>query len=625
MRKTGLALWAMMMALICATPAAAQKIAVLTDIHVMGPNLIEEDGTAWQNALASDRKLLDYSRAIFDQLIDRFKADDMPDILLITGDLTKDGEYDSHVYVESRLRELKKNVKVYVIPGNHDLGTSNSLIFKGTETEHAQTLEESGKSFAEMYHDYGYDSNTSVLDPNSLSYACEPEEGLVLIGIDSHTGSLSEATLNWACKQARQARAAKKQVIAMMHHPLFPHILGADIYVNTATVGDYETVRNRLADAGVRVLLSGHFHTSDIAKDWNADLTKEIYDINTGSTISYPCDYRELKLKDNMTTLKVTTVSITAITGDPTFTSEMARARLKTGIYNAAFQKIKGLVGSLLNDEQAADLADLAAMAFLIHAEGDEPSKAHEDEVKEVRDLIADYKANGSFAVKMAMALLENNFESLLTDKSNYGDKDRENRTADRDLTIEMPDVSTDLTEAITLAADGWSTYCTDVALDLTKTEGVKGYVVSSIADGYVNLQEVMEIPAEEGFILHGTGGAAYTLHATATSLEPETNLLKGTLASITAPENCYVLSSKNDITGFYPVKNGLVLPAHKAYLEIAGGSSARILIFDDNMTGIERPTADKPDADIYTLQGVRTNQLVKGVYIKNGKKLIIR
>ena len=112
MRKTGLALWAMMMALICATPAAAQKIAVLTDIHVIGPNLIEEDGTAWQNALASDRKLLDYSRAIFDQLIDRFKADDMPDILLITGDLTKDGEYDSHVYVESRLRELKKNVKV---------------------------------------------------------------------------------------------------------------------------------------------------------------------------------------------------------------------------------------------------------------------------------------------------------------------------------------------------------------------------------------------------------------------------------------------------------------------------------------------------------------------------------
>ena len=66
----------------------------------------------------------------------------------------------------------------------------------------------------------------------------------------------------------------------MMHHPLFPHISGADLFISTYSVDDYETVRNRLADAGIKVILTGHFHVTDNAMDWNADKTKEIYDLN---------------------------------------------------------------------------------------------------------------------------------------------------------------------------------------------------------------------------------------------------------------------------------------------------------------------------------------------------------
>ena len=114
---------------IATTSAQAQtKIAVLSDIHVMSPELLVNDGTAWQNFLNSDRKLLDYSHEVYDVLIEKFLAD-KPNILLITGDLTKDGEKLSHQYVVAGLDRLREvGIHVYVIPGNHELQTSRMYI-----------------------------------------------------------------------------------------------------------------------------------------------------------------------------------------------------------------------------------------------------------------------------------------------------------------------------------------------------------------------------------------------------------------------------------------------------------------------------------------------------------------
>ena len=98
---------------------------------------------------------------------------------------------------------------------------------------------------------------TTTVDPNgSLSYVAEPVEGLVLLGIDSHTGSVPSATLTWLCNQANTASAQGKQVIAMMHHPLIEHIKGASNYIPTYTVGNPVAVRDALINAGVKVILT---------------------------------------------------------------------------------------------------------------------------------------------------------------------------------------------------------------------------------------------------------------------------------------------------------------------------------------------------------------------------------
>ena len=118
---------------------AQTRIAVLTDTHVMAPELLVSDGTAWQSYLASDRKLVDYSQQLFDLVTDRIKNEIRPDLLLITGDLSKDGEIASHNYVAGKLASLKAaGIPSLVIPGNHDLGTSNAKVYNGDNATNAE-------------------------------------------------------------------------------------------------------------------------------------------------------------------------------------------------------------------------------------------------------------------------------------------------------------------------------------------------------------------------------------------------------------------------------------------------------------------------------------------------------
>ena len=440
-----LAFW-LVVAVVTLTPLriwGQTKIAVISDPHVMADELTD-GGEAWQAFLNSSRKLEDYSKRTFDLLIERFK-EEKPDILLITGDLTKDGELKSHEYVVSKLTELEaKGVKVFVIPGNHDMGTSNSNYYSGSTTSHATTLSESGKTFAQMYRDFGYDKKADHAVISSLSYACEPVKGLVLIGIDSRNGSksneLAAGTLDWVCTQAEKARKAGKQVIAMMHHPLFPHISNAEMYIDTYTVNDYETVRNRLADAGVKVVLTGHFHATDNAMDWNADKTAEIYDLNTGSPVSYSCDYRMLTLTLNGEEPSLTAQrrSITKLEDNADFDTE-AKARLMASAKKAAMAKISGNnMAAMLSDELKETLANLAARLFIVHAEGDEQASEDGAALKTTFDGY-----NNSMITGVIIRALELNtmFYGVVENKSNYG-TDRENQCADGELTIPLPNLT---------------------------------------------------------------------------------------------------------------------------------------------------------------------------------------
>lgn len=87
-----------------------------------------------------------------------------------------------------------------------------------------------------------------------------------------------------------------------------------------------------------------------------------------------------------------------------------------------------------------------------------------------------------------------------------------------------------------------------------------------------------------------------------------------------------YAFGKKNSKVGFILVGNNVTIPSGKPYIAIAGGGARDFLGFDDDTTGIEAiEQAAKVDNQYFNLAGQRVTQPTKGLYIVNGKKVIIK
>jgi 3',5'-cyclic AMP phosphodiesterase CpdA len=605
------------------TALNTSKIAVVSDPHVMAPGLLVNEGKAWTDYLNAQRKLVDYSKPLFDEMIRRIKQEIRPGLVFITGDLTKDGEQLSHQYVTSKLDELRTlGIKTLVIPGNHDRGSnSNAVYYDGGNTTAADVATDDW--FATQYANYGYGAS-SEREETTLTYACEPIAGLVVIGIDSGTdGVVSTTTLNWVCNKAEAAAKAGKQVVALMHHPLIPHFTGVDNYVETAVVAKYEDVRNALADAGIRVVFTGHFHTSDIAKDKNADLSRDIYDVNTGSLISYPCDYREVTLGDDLSELSITTGHISELTSGDDFATT-AKNRLKTAVQTQV--ESKGAAYKLI--------APTAAEAFIIHAEGNEPD--NENTATVLAQLESAATIGVSYIGAEKAQALKDMANSMLQDKSQYGVEGRENVTNDLTLTINMP---TFTTVSLTMNAAGIMTYASSHALDFSSVKGLTAYYASGFAEASstLTLTPVSKAPAESGLMLVGKAEATYSVPVTSGATDDLSgNLFVGLVSSTNVSTTDgsmtnYILANGDEGIGWYKLSEAGELKANSAYLQLPTSSNAPVRMFYDDATTISALTTDidrqETDGHWYTLTGFQLKEkpTTSGLYIYGKKKVYLK
>ena len=88
-----------------------------------------------------------------------------------------------------------------------------------------------------------------------------------------------------------------------------------------------------------------------------------------------------------------------------------------------------------------------------------------------------------------------------------------------------------------------------------------------------------------------------------------------------------FALTKIGDKVGFAVVKEGVNIPAGKAYLEVPEGNTpaAKFFGLDGEATGINSVKTAKADGAYYTLEGVKTTKPVKGLYIHNGKKIVVK
>lgn len=416
---------------------ADKKIYLLADIHVMAPSLLDSsDNAAWKRDLANQRKMQDLSIPIFDLLIAQIIAD-KPDLLLINGDLTKDGEYESHDYVINKLTKVKDaGIRIFVIPGNHDRGWMEEARVYAKDTF---TIAESytPEMFREAYRDFGYGEGSTIHE-SSLSYATELFPGLMLIGIDTgNMAQVSEEAINWACQKAKEARDNGQQVIVMAHHSLIPHIYGQEAVMIYSVIDTNEQLRDGLMAAGVKVVFTGHYHITDNTRYKNSE-GQEIYDIATGSPISYPCDYRILTFDDKFKQLKITTKSITALDGYNDFPS-YAKGRLQEAFLSWAYSWMKERT---THKGITSYLSKSIANVFIIHAEGNEPrNSASVDANALYDDMLFFAKFIEEEDVTSQVTEISLSMKSALGDYPSAEEQD--NIVDDHELTIMMPTLPT--------------------------------------------------------------------------------------------------------------------------------------------------------------------------------------
>jgi 3',5'-cyclic AMP phosphodiesterase CpdA len=179
---------------------------VFSDPHIYDTSLGTE-GNAFESYLADDRKLLRESTEILESAVTAIE-NEKASLVLIPGDMTKDGERNSHELVVSYLEQLEASGKqVYVVPGNHDIRNGHSYKYVGDTAVRVPNI--TPAEFADMYGDFGY-KEAIYRDTASLSYVAEPQSGLWLLALDGcryaenienetpiTDGKFSTATLQW--------------------------------------------------------------------------------------------------------------------------------------------------------------------------------------------------------------------------------------------------------------------------------------------------------------------------------------------------------------------------------------------------------------------------------------------
>ncbi len=167
-------------------------------------------------------------------------------------------------------------------------------------------------------------------------------------------------------------------------------------------------------------------------------------------------------------------------------------------------------------------------------------------------------------------------------------------------------------------------------ALDFTTAKlpsGFAAYKATAANASSVTLAAVNDVAAKNsGLIFTGTAGTSYDIPVVATGTNISTTNLLVASDGTSNVTDAYVLSGGK----FHPVQAaGIVIPAGKAYLPAGSISSAHALdiVFGDETTGIKAVENAQPilDGAFYNLAGQRVAQPTKGLYIVNGKKVIIK
>jgi len=249
------------------------RFAVVSDLHIALPH------TIWDHP--SRFHLVEVSIPAFESVIEHLTQLNL-DFLLLPGDLTQHSEPENHIWLQEKLAKLP--FPTYVVPGNHDvpvlMANEQSIGFA---------------DFPHYYRKFGYEN------PQQLYYTHQLLPGVRLIGLNSNffneqgeqVGRLDADQLRWL--EEVLAAADDELVLVMVHHNVVEHLPEQSRH----PIGKRYMLENSLEllqilqHYGVKLVFTGHLHIQDVA------CSQGVYDITTGSLVSYPHPYRVFEFQQD--------------------------------------------------------------------------------------------------------------------------------------------------------------------------------------------------------------------------------------------------------------------------------------------------------------------------------------
>lgn len=281
---------------------------LVTDTHYF-ENELGAEGKAFEKNMTTEQYFVRESSAIVKSTFARISEDKETDIVIIPGDLTKNGEKESHKSFIKELYKLKESgKKIFVITAGHDYNES-AYVLKGDGRVPVEGTD--FDDLHEMYRDFGYGDATAIDEPTH-SYVAEITEGVRMLAIccDSKNqpkGAMDERHMSWAKEQIDKAKEDNCSIFAICHYPIIPSVPVFDL-VGDAKIKEWRKVASFLADNGIELVLTGHMHIQSI-NEFYSEKGNRLIDICTSCLVGSPAKYRKISIDEN-SVLKIKTIDV---------------------------------------------------------------------------------------------------------------------------------------------------------------------------------------------------------------------------------------------------------------------------------------------------------------------------
>lgn len=298
------------------------KIQFLTDPHYYSRKCGTE-GAAYKKAESKSQKLIAGSDLAIKAGFDMLCEDTETDIVVISGDTSRDGEIDSHKEFIEMLYDLKaRGKRVYVITATHDYRWKG--IAPGYDGDHEIEVPavEDRHDLWKMYYDFG-PSEAIATHEDSMSYVVQLAPGYRLFALnddynlkpDPYGGSgYSDDCMAWIMEQLQDAHDNDQFVIAMTHHPMISPSPFYTIIGGGNMQKEHQKTCEIFADNGLSCMLSGHTHVHDISYT-TSPKGNRFYDVACGAMVGCPPVMRNIYLDPANAKIDVDTITIKDVPG----------------------------------------------------------------------------------------------------------------------------------------------------------------------------------------------------------------------------------------------------------------------------------------------------------------------